>query len=286
MEKEVDKIHKQLVDASRKAGMAEIATSVLHNVGNVLNSVNISTTVLEQNVIKSRVRKLTQLVRLLNDHAANLTEFLTQDSKGQKVLEYLTGLEEYLQEENTSQLQEIKELKKHMEHMVQIVAMQQDYAKTPSTICEMASLTEVVEEALRLHSASHARHEISVVKEFAQIPPFLLDRHKVLQILVNVLNNAKQACDQKTEGAKQIVVRVQASDPNKVKIEVADNGTGIAPENLQKIFNHGFTTRAQGHGFGLHSSANAAAEMHGSLTAQSEGVGKGALFTLTIPKPM
>jgi PAS domain S-box-containing protein len=284
MEKEVEKVHHQLVDASRRAGMAQIATGVLHNVGNVLNSANISTDILEQNARNSRLQKLSDLVRLLNEHAGDLAEFLTRDPKGQKVVGYLKSLEEYVQLEQNQRLEELGNLKQHMEHMREIVAMQQDYTKTTSTVCQMASLADVVEDSLLMHSAAFARHEVRLVKEFADIPPFLLDRHKVLQILINVLNNAKQACDENTSGDKWVAVRVQAVNANQATVEIEDNGRGIAPENLQKIFNHGFTTRVDGHGFGLHSSANAATEMHGSLTARSEGIGKGATFILTIPR--
>jgi two-component system NtrC family sensor kinase len=58
---------------------------------------------------------------------------------------------------------------------------------------------------------------------------------------------------------------------------------GIAPENLTRIFSHGFTTRTDGHGFGLHSAALAAQQMGGRLTAQSDGPGRGATFTLELP---
>ena len=284
MEKEVEKIHHQLVDASRRAGMAEIATGVLHNVGNVLNSANISTDMLEQNTRNSRLQKLSDLVKLLNEHARDLAEFLTRDPKGQKVVGYLKSLEEHVQSEQQQRLEELGNLKRHLEHMSEIVAMQQDYTKTSSTVCQMASLVDVVEDALLMQSAAFARHEVRLLKEFVEIPPFLLDRHKVLQILINVLNNAKQAFDENPTGNKSIIVRVRAVNANQVSVEIQDNGRGIAPENLQKIFHHGFTTRADGHGFGLHSSANAATEMHGSLTARSEGIGKGATFILTIPR--
>jgi len=114
------------------------------------------------------------------------------------------------------------------------------------------------------------------------VPPISVEKHKVLQILINVLRNAKYACDDSERNEKKITVRISGRD-GRVSISVADNGIGIPPENLTRIFNHGFTTRKEGHGFGVHSGANAAREMGGSLSAVSEGTGHGATFTLELP---
>lgn len=161
--------------------------------------------------------------------------------------------------------------------------MQQSYAKV-SGVYETLSVAGLVEDALRMNAAAFDRHGVNVVREVEpNTPPVCVDRHKVLQILVNVFRNAKYAMDEQDPPVKQLVVRVGTSGPNRVKIVVADNGIGIAPENLTKIFNHGFTTRQTGHGFGLHSGANAAKEMEGTLTAHSEGLGKGAEFSLELP---
>jgi signal transduction histidine kinase len=280
---EVEQVHKKLVDASRKAGMAQIATGVLHNVGNVLNSVNVSANILTENTRNSRLQSLTQLANLLDENSRNLPQFLADDPRGQRIPRLLRNLEGHFRKEQDLQLQELEDLKKHIEHVKETVAMQQYYAKNSSTVYEFASLIEIVEDALRLQAAAFVRHEISVVREYAPVPAFYLDRHKVLQILVNLLSNAKEACDEKGPGPKKIIVRITAPEYGHVKVEVEDSGIGIAPENLQKIFSYGFTTRAKGHGYGLHSSANAAAEMRSTLVARSAGVGKGAAFILTIP---
>jgi C4-dicarboxylate-specific signal transduction histidine kinase len=142
----------------------------------------------------------------------------------------------------------------------------------------------LVEDALRINATSFDRHHIELVREFEKhTPTVCVDRHKVLQILINLLRNAKHAMEPKTEGSRRLSIRVAAAGPAAVKITVLDNGIGIPAENMTKIFNHGFTTKKEGHGFGLHSGANAAREMGGSLTARSEGPGKGAEFTLELP---
>lgn len=282
MQAEIEQVHKKLVDASRKAGMAQIATGVLHNVGNVLNSVNVSANILTENTRNSRIPSLTQLANLLEEHSPDLPRFMASDPRGQRIPRLLRNLEGHFRQEQAQQLQELDELKKHLDHMKETVAMQQSYAKN-STVYENVSLLEVIEDALKLQEGEFARHEITLSRDYDNVPPFYLDRHKVLQIVINLLTNARAACHEKPAGPRKVQVRVKGPSGGQVRVEVEDSGAGIAPENLQKIFSYGFTTRARGHGYGLHSSANAASEMHSSLSGHSEGPGKGATFVLSLP---
>ena len=162
--------------------------------------------------------------------------------------------------------------------------MQQNYAKI-SGVYQDLSPAELVEDALRLNMAALERHRIELVREFdSNTPAVCIDRHKVMQILINLLRNGKHAMEHMEEGApRRMVIRIAAAGTDRTRITVTDNGIGIPPENMARIFNHGFTTKKDGHGFGLHSGANAAKEMGGSLTAHSDGPGKGATFTLELP---
>lgn len=122
----------------------------------------------------------------------------------------------------------------------------------------------------------------SVERDFRPAPPVRVDKHKILQILTNLLRNAKHAVEDFGRPAGRIAVTIDA-DGERSRIAVTDNGVGIAPENLTRIFRHGFTTKKNGHGFGLHSGANAAKEMSGRLSVHSAGPGTGATFTLELP---
>jgi PAS domain S-box-containing protein len=278
---ELESIHKQLVEASRRGGMAEIATNVLHNVGNVLNSVNISTGLIVQSVKQSQASSLARLVTLLQEHAHDLGAFMTQDSRGKHVPAYLAQLSEHLLAEQEANVRELDSLRRNVEHIKEIVAMQQSYA-TFGGVKEMINVADLVEDSLRLNEGALSHHHVKVIREFEPVPPLNVEKHKVLQILVNLLRNAKHACQDSERADKQITVRVTNGD-GRVRISVMDNGVGIPPENLTRIFNHGFTTRKDGHGFGLHSGALAAKEMGGSLTVHSDGPGQGAAFTLELP---
>ena len=280
---QLDKLNRQLMSTSRLAGMAEVATGVLHNVGNVLNSVSVAATVVAERLRHSKIEKLQRATAMLRDKNGDLAEFLNSDPKGKLLPSYLATIADQMAGEQTKLVEKMDSLGKHVEHIKEIVAMQQSYAKV-SGVYETLSVAGLVEDALRMNAAAFDRHGVTVVREFdPNTPPVCVDRHKVLQILVNVFRNAKYAMDEQDPTVKRLVVRVGTAGPDRVKIVVADNGIGIAAENLTKVFSHGFTTRQTGHGFGLHSGANAAKEMGGTLAAQSEGVGKGAEFTLELP---
>lgn len=278
---ELTEAQQRLIQTSRQAGMAEVATSVLHNVGNVLNSVSVSAEIVAGKVRQSRAGGLKTVAMLLREHAHDLPAFLTHDPRGKELPDYLLKLIEHLAEPQPGILQELEALRKNIEHIKEIVATQQRHARG-SGVMETLSVTELVEEALRINAAGFGRHEVQLIKELPTLPPVVTDRHQVLQILVNLVNNAKHALSQ-VAGEKRLIVRTALNGTECVRIEVLDNGIGIAPENLTRIFQHGFTTKTDGHGFGLHSGVLAAKELGGRLTVHSDGLGRGAVFTLELP---
>jgi signal transduction histidine kinase len=281
-EAEREKLHKQLLETSRQAGMAEVASNVLHNIGNVLNSVNVSATLVADLARKSKVTQLAKAVALLDEHSADLADFITRDPKGVQMRDYLHQLSNHLAQEQQISIAELESLRKNIEHIKEIVAMQQSYAKI-SGLTEVVNVADLVEDSLRINEVALQRHKVRLVREYLDVPPITVEKHKVLQILVNLIRNAKQACNEGGCKDKQLTLHIANGDGN-IKISVADNGIGILPENLTRIFNHGFTTRKGGHGFGLHSGALAVRELGGSLTARSDGHGQGAVFTLTLPQ--
>jgi signal transduction histidine kinase len=282
--KELESIHKQLVDASRRGGMAEIASNVLHNVGNVLNSVNISTNLIVEKVKKSKTPGLAKVAELLEQHAHDLGDFITLDARGKHVPAHLRELAQCLMADQATIISELESLRRNVEHIKEIVAMQQNYAKVGG-VKEMIDVKDLVEDGMRINEGAMRRHGVEIVREYEQVPALNAEKHKILQILVNLLRNAKYACEESERADKRLTVRV-ANGGGSVRVSVIDNGVGIPPENITRIFNHGFTTREDGHGFGLHSGALAAKEMGGSLTAHSGGPGQGATFILELPCPM
>jgi two-component system, NtrC family, sensor kinase len=279
---ELAEAQQRLMDMSRLAGMAEVASGVLHNVGNVLNSVSVSATLVASRLKQSKLANLGRATAMLREQNGNLAHFLTADPKGRILPEYLSSVAEQLATEQSGMLTEVALLGQNIEHIKEIVAMQQSYAKVSGAF-EHLNPTELVEDALRMNAAAFERHGVELVRHYdAHLPLVNVDRHKVLQILINLIRNAKYALNAARPENKQLEVRLQATSVA-VAIRIKDNGVGISPENLTRIFRHGFTTKKDGHGFGLHSGANAAKEMGGRLSARSEGLGQGAEFTLELP---
>ena len=283
---ELEETHNRLMEASRQAGMAEVATDVLHNVGNVLNSVNVATTLIREKVSNSEVSSLKKVTDIVKEHVADIGTFLTEDEQGRHIPLYLAEVSKALIDEQADNIEKLRSLTENVEHIKEIVKTQQSYAKV-SGIEVPTSLVELVENAIQINGAAIDRHGIELVRDFAEVGPISIDKQKVLQILVNLISNAKYAMSRVEKGKKLLAIRIYKHGADKVWIEVADNGVGISEEDLTKIFTHGFTTKKDGHGFGLHSGALTAGELGGSLTAQSDGVGRGATFTLELPfKPV
>jgi signal transduction histidine kinase len=273
----------ELLTTARRAGMAEIANNVLHNVGNVLNSVNVSAGLIHSRIRDSKAQGVIMAVQLMDEHAADLCDFLSHDEKGKLLPGYLKKATTALANEHQSVAAELQALIKNVDHIKEIVATQQSYAGSASFV-EPAQIESLLDDALRIHSEVLARQQVTVVKECDDLPLLLVDKSRLLQTLVNLIANAIQALEGIEDRERRITLRgTMTEDRERLRMEVEDNGEGIASENLPRLCIHGFTTRKDGHGFGLHSCALAAQGMGGTLIVKSDGQGMGALFTVELP---
>lgn len=272
----------ELVEASRLAGIAEVTTGILHNLGNVLSSVNTSAALLLRHARQPRTAALGKVAALVNEQRPRLAEFFTTDPRGRVLPEYLGKLAEQLDADQASAVKEAEDLRHQVDHALEIVAAQQNFARVAGTT-ENLPVADLVEHALRISESSLNRHGVTLMREFMATPVVQVERQKVMQILVNLIRNAKDSVKAHDRPNKRIVLSVRPAPSGAVQVAVTDNGLGIAPQNLERLFNFGFTTKKNGHGFGLHASILAAKEMGGSLTASSDGEGQGATFVLELP---
>lgn len=279
---ELKETQAQLIELSRQAGMAEVAVGILHNLGNSLNSVNVSVSFILEKLDDAQVINLNKVIDLLKEHEDDIGTFIKEDDKGKHVLPFLTSLGNHICGEQNAIRTEVIGLLKNIEHIKNIVLMQQDYAST-SGFVEKVDVKELVEDALHLTEEALVRHRVPVNRKYEAVPLITVHKHMVLQILVNLINNAKYAMDEINAELRCMDICVGHGQNGSVRISVSDSGIGIEKENLTKIFSHGFTTRKSGHGFGLHVSALIAHDLGGSLTGYSDGVGKGATFILELP---
>ena len=280
--RELRQAQSELVTTARQAGMAEVATNVLHNVGNVLNSVNVSAGLIASHLRASKIQGLTRAVQLMNEHADDVGTFLATDPKGKMLPGYLGQLSQVLVTEQQGVIEELLALTKSVDHIKEVIATQQAHAGASSQV-EPAQVCDLMEDALRMNASALQRRGVVVQREFACVPELPLDKARLLQILLNLISNAGQATDGAPDREPRLMLRVGLVEDRSLRIDVVDNGVGTATENLTRVFAHGFTTKKDGHGFGLHSAVIAAQEMGGTLTAHSDGPGTGARFTLELP---
>ncbi|MBX2852918.1 MAG: HAMP domain-containing protein [Phycisphaeraceae bacterium] len=282
---ERDRAAEDLLQVSRQAGMAEVATGVLHNVGNVLNSVNVSAGVVTQTMERSRLGSLGKLAGLLTEEKDRLGEFVSSDPRGQCLPEFIDKLYETLEAERGELESEISQLVQGVEHIKEVVRLQQVSAASGSNVMAPMGPADLMEQAATVNLTSFERHEITLVRDYeSSLPKIRLEKHKTLQILINLISNGKKAvCDKSVQRPAVTLRLYRDQDDEKIVFEVSDNGIGIEPDQLPQVFQHGYSTFKNGHGFGLHSAVCAAGEMGGELTAHSDGRGAGATFRLSLP---
>ena len=272
----------KLLETARKVGMAEVATGVLHNVGNVLNSVSVTAESIQKRIRNSKASYLGDAVKLLEEHSDKLGTFMTNEERGKKLPIFLANLSNELVDEQERCLEALEALTKHVQHVADIIQLQQSYSNTKGLI-EPTSIAELIEDAIQINAEALSRNNVEVQREIANLPAILLDRHKVLQILTNLISNGRYALSKSNKDEKKLTISVKNLNNDYIQIEVCDNGIGIPEENMTRIFEHGFTTKKKGHGFGLHSTALSVNELNGSIKAHSDGIDQGAVFTIKLP---
>lgn len=274
----------QLVDAAHKSGMADMATGVLHNIGNILNSVNLAGEEILRISSNSKIGGLLKANDMLEGHSSDFADFFTNNEKGRKLPGYYLKMGNVLKGEISNINKEAQGLIEKTTMMKEVISTQQAYAHS-GFHTEQLSINELIEDALKIQIASLQKWGVKLNKQYGDIPTCLGQKSKLLQVITNLIKNAKEAManNDQFNKPKEMTIETGIVGDKYGYIKVIDNGCGISPSELSKIFSHGFTTKESGHGFGLHTSANAMTEMHGSLKVDSEGIEKGSSFTVTIP---
>jgi len=275
--RQLEKTQRELIHAAHAAGMAEVSSGVLHNVGNVLSAVSVT---LEG--AQRRCREIPRLHRVtaLLDEQTDIGAFLASP-RGSRLPRFLRTLSERVNLSVDSALTELKELRGQFQHIHHIIAMQQEFAR-PTVYTEKFTVQELFEAVLRFPTiAPHA--EAGIIRSANDaLPQLETDRHKLFQIVVNLVNNAIHFA-RDGAGAAAEVTLLAARKESRIQITVRDNGPGISEEVRPKLFRHGFTTRAGGHGFGLHMSAVNAKQLGGEIRVESTNSGQGAAFVVEVP---
>ncbi|KTD24620.1 MULTISPECIES: two-component system sensor histidine kinase NtrB [Legionella] len=282
IEKTLAELNQKLLLSARQAGMAEVANAVLHNLGNVLTSISVSMECLRD---KSRhfqfIKNILRINQLIRDHALDLSEFLSTDKMGKKIPEYLAQFSQLLEDEYNEITREIQNIHSLLKLAIEIISKQEAISGS-AMLVENVSVEAILESAIKIADLGKIE-KLIITKKIDQIPLVATDQNKLLQILINLIMNGKEALLEVDTPHKKIIISAKKHRNQHIQISVRDNGSGILPENLRHIFSFGFSTKEKGHGYGLHNSALLAKELGGSLKVTSAGVGMGATFTLTLP---
>lgn len=276
--RQLKKVQQELIDKAHQAGMADIASGTLHNVGNILNSVKVSAQVINNELKRSSVNNFKQANDLLREHQDSMEDFILNDPKGKKLLEYYLKLESVFMNERDTYQANIDRLIDKIEIIADVIMAQQNYAGI-SSLTEEYYLDNIIDDALTLQSGSIERFGIQVVKKIEETPRVPIQKAKLVHILINLIKNAKEAMVESPSDNRKLTISLDHRE-QVVYLAIQDTGKGIDPSSLKKIFTHGYTTKKNGHGFGLHSCANYMAEMKGNIRAESEGIDKGSTFIL------
>ena len=273
--------YKRLVEQAHRKGMANIVSGALHNVANILNSINTSVQLVMDLVKNSPLNDFISANELLESNLENIEEFILKNEKGRKLMQYYTKLKAPITDYRSQLMEHIERLLKNIYAIEDIIAAQSNYTSNRQMLDEL-DIVMLIEDALLMNSVILQKKQIQVVRNYCEnLTKPLVQKTKLLHVLVNIINNASESMLDVPEGNRILTITVDQDDKFEY-IKISDTGRGIPGEFLGRIFEYGFTTKEDGHGFGLHTCAGYMAEMGGKLWAESEGAGKGATFVIRL----
>jgi signal transduction histidine kinase len=280
-QEKINNLNEELFNAARLAGMADVATSVLHNMGNVLNSISVSSVLLRQKVNNISSAKLTKLVDLLQNEPGKQDLIDIKTPGGKKLVNYLSLLAQEFTQEKATLLEEVISMGANINQIKNVVQMQESIPK-PTIVISNVLISVLINDFLKDIKSQLENHKINVVCEYKNNLSITTDKFQFKKIIHNLIQNAVDSLITCNHTDKQLVISSDVDKDNNVIIQIADNGLGIPSENMNEIFNFGFTTKNKSHGFGLHYCSITAKELGGNLQVSSKGAGQGAVFTLTL----
>jgi len=280
--RELKASHAELLQVAHQAGMADIAAGVLHNVGNIFNSMSVATQAMKRDLSQSKLSRLRDTAKLLNENKTNLAEFLTTDEKGQHLPEYIEMLSGILDKEMEKITLNLNTLLDNGLLVREVIHNQLSFARL-STFEEESDIRQLVDKVLILQKPPMDKMHIVIEKNYGDIPHVQIQKNKFVHVITNLLKNAREAMEGTPDSKRKILVRIHRNSDETVVVSVSDSGPGLSMESRQKIFTLGYSTKKDGHGIGLHVSSNYMQEMGGAISVSNDDTCSGTKFTLTLP---
>jgi len=278
----LDASYRRLMDQAHKRGM-EDSTGILHNIANIMNSVNVTTHSIENLMSVSVVNDLLMANKMLEARFDELDDFIKNDPKGKKLMQYYVSMSESFENFQKKLQIHINRLLDKIGLIEGIINEQQSFIGVRSSLEEI-DLVPIVDDVLKMYQTLIDRFGIKVIRNADDSVVALGQRTKLFHVLTNIIKNGIESMEDTSDGDKVLSVAVYRESEN-VFIRVSDSGPGISAGNLESIFAYGFTTKKNGHGFGLHSCANYMTEMKGRIWAEHGEGGRGAVFVMQFRSP-
>jgi len=235
--------------------------------------------VMRRDVTALRPERVEQVAALLASHRVDIATFLTEDVRGKYLPDYLLAIAQQLKDNSSGLDAALGEINRHVRLLRDIISAQQSLIPMGGSL-EPTDLRDLIEVALLVQAPDFAQIEIQ--RMFEDLPLVLTDRHKLLQIIVCYVSNARDAMLLGGAAPPRVVLRLYRDGDDAV-FSIQDTGLGMSEETLSHLWEFGFTTKRNGHGFGLHASVKAARDIGAVLRADSAGLAKGACFSARLP---
>ncbi|MDZ7814734.1 MAG: ATP-binding protein [Planctomycetota bacterium] len=267
----------KLVAHAHSSGMAHVASEVLHNIGNAVNSINVRLKNISESIEREKLpSRLRRVADLYSENGDGETEQTAAAG-------YMAALAEAVDKSRQQLIENVNFINEKLDHVSEIISLQQSVASVRGII-EKVNVKDLIVDAMEINREAITKRNIKVRFMFGEVPVIRVEKNKLIQVLVNIIKNAIEAIDSSDSERDEMVVSASYSKKTEmVSIDVKDSGIGMTAEVRANLFKFGFTTKEQGSGFGLHSSYNLIKAMGGTINAQSEGKGKGATFSIELP---
>ena len=268
-------------------GRLEIVETVVHNIGNAINSVTVGINVLHENLADNELlHHFFAFADAVKAHQDDWVDYINNDQQGQQVLPFIIALAASFTDQNREVTETLKRVRERVAHINDIISAQKS-TNQPSMMWKNINLLNAILSAVKIQQDSIDKRGIEVEVNCENAPEEIrIQESQFHQMLVNLVKNSIEAIDElarlggfnETPG---IAVKAYTSE-DFLFLDITDNGIGIASDKLKLIFSAGYTTKESGTGLGLHSSANFVIGSGGKIYPLSEGIGKGTTMRIML----
>lgn len=277
--KKLDETNRHLVRMAHQSGMAEIAESVLHNIGNTINPISVRISRLNDKIGHRESQILGRILTMIMSEDVVPESDQTQKKRKEALLKLVSTTTDLLNNRNQVLKEELNFLGSGMNRILEILSLQQKYAGLQETDTR-TDINALLKDATDILNNSFSITDITLECHFSGLPLIPVDKNRLMHVFMNILKNACESIKTAPPENKR-VIRIHTSlesekEKKWIKVAIANTGSGMLPGEIDKVFRINL---------GFHEAANYIKSLNGSVTLSSKGPGKGACVSLKLPVP-